>query len=609
MSKRHENAGSIGRFDETGEACPIDLPRLLESRLLVQATSGGGKSWLLRRIFEQTAGKVQQIIIDPDGEFASLRERFDYVIAAPHDGDALAHPKTAQLLARRLLETGVSAILDIYDLKKQERQSFVRLFCEALIDAPKSLWHPVLVAIDEIHVFCPEKGKAESTSAVIDLATRGRKRGFSLIAATQRLAKFNKDAAAEMLNKLIGRTGLDVDVRRAQDELGFASYREALDELRGLNPGEFFAFGPALSRSVQALKVGPVLTSHAEAGQRMLKAPPKPTAAIRAVLPKLADLPKEAATEARTLAELRQELTAVRRELAAAKRSTPVSQVSQPTAPPSREALAAAETRGFKRAEEAYRAQILKDKKALKTTVLSAVQSAFAGHEASLPTGPAIEPRGSVEPARHRHTQGARSAPEARSGANYPSSHPRSHPSSRAQRRSAREPVDSAGLSGPERRILNAIAWLETMIVAEAYAQPAVAFLAGYAYGGGAFNNPRGRLHAQGLVEYVPGEKIRLTESGRSLAEAPEAPLTEQELHERILQKLPGPERRILKPLLESYPQPMDGRDVAEAANYVYGAGSFNNPRGRLRSLGLIEYLGNGELIAARGLFPQSSAG
>lgn len=112
------------------------------------------------------------------------------MIAAPHDGDALAHPRTAQLLARRLLETGVSAILDIYDLKAHERQAFVRLFCEAMVNAPKALWQPTLVVLDEAHVFCPEAGKAESAGAVIDLATRGRKRGYALIAATQRPASF-----------------------------------------------------------------------------------------------------------------------------------------------------------------------------------------------------------------------------------------------------------------------------------------------------------------------------------------------------------------------------------------------------------------------------------
>ena len=126
---------------------PIDLPRLLETRLLVQANSGGGKSWTLRRLLEQTANSVQQLVIDPEGEFATLRERFDYVVCAAHDGDAVAHPRTAKLLARRLLETGVSAILDIYDLQPHERKAFVRTFCDTIVNAPKALWHPTMIVL------------------------------------------------------------------------------------------------------------------------------------------------------------------------------------------------------------------------------------------------------------------------------------------------------------------------------------------------------------------------------------------------------------------------------------------------------------------------------
>ena len=296
------------------DGTPIDLPRLLETRLLVQANSGGGKSYALRRLLEQTANSVQQLVIDPEGEFATLRERFDYVVCAPRDGDAVAHPRTAKLLARRLLETGVSAIIDIYDLKADERKSFVRQFCETLVDAPKSLWHPALIVLDEAHVFAPETGSAESLGPVIDLATRGRKRGFCLVAATQRLAKLHKDAAAEMNNKMIGRTGLDVDVKRAADELGMTK-QEAMQALKFLDEGEWYVFGPALSRSITKIKVGPVVTTHPKAGQRLLTAPPEPSAKVRKVLAELADLPQQAQDEARTLEDFKRQLAEANRKL------------------------------------------------------------------------------------------------------------------------------------------------------------------------------------------------------------------------------------------------------------------------------------------------------
>src|SRR5258708_5608736 len=310
------------KFD-LGPGVKCDLAKLVDSRLLVQANSGGGKSWCLRRLLEQTHGHVQQLVIDPEGEFGSLRERFDYIYAARGSaGDTAADPRSAKLLAERLLELGVSAILDIYELKAKQRVEFVRFFLEALVDAKKELWHPALVVVDEAHVYCPQKGDAESAGAVIDLCTRGRKRGFCAVLATQRLSKLHKDAAAELNNKLIGRTGLDVDIARAADELGFTS-KEQQRSLRDLKPGAFFAFGPALAAGVTAVEIGPVQTTHPKAGARIAFTPPPPTAKVKALLPKLADLPAEAEHRQRSLDDLRKENGDLRRQLTAAQRAAP----------------------------------------------------------------------------------------------------------------------------------------------------------------------------------------------------------------------------------------------------------------------------------------------
>jgi hypothetical protein len=84
-----------------------------------------------------------------------IRERMCQVATT---GDVPASPQSASLLARRLLELHVSAIIDLYELHTYERKSFVKLFLDAMVNAPKTLWHPCLVVIDEAHQFCPEKG-------------------------------------------------------------------------------------------------------------------------------------------------------------------------------------------------------------------------------------------------------------------------------------------------------------------------------------------------------------------------------------------------------------------------------------------------------------------
>lgn len=292
----------------------MNLEKLIDTRLLVQANSGGGKSWLLRRILEQSHGKVHQIVIDLEGEFSTLREKYDYILASK-EGDIPAEPRSAELLARKILELNVSTIVDLYELNHYDRKHFVKLFLDALVNAPKKLWHPALVVVDEAHVFCPEKGQSESSSSVIDLATRGRKRGYSALLATQRLSKLSKDAAAECNNKLIGRTGLDVDMKRASDELGFRTKEQYLS-LRALEPGEFFAFGAAISVEVIKVKVGRVKTTHPKAGSRILAAKPAPpTTKIKRLLGRLKDLPEAAEKEARTIKEFKEQLRKARTEL------------------------------------------------------------------------------------------------------------------------------------------------------------------------------------------------------------------------------------------------------------------------------------------------------
>lgn len=291
----------------------MDLDKAIESRVLVQANSGGGKSYTIRRFIEQAFGKKQIIILDPEGEFANMRSRFDFVYAGP-DGDAPVESRSAALLARRLLELKASAIIDLYELPPQERKHFVKLFLESMVNAPKDLWHDCFVILDEAHIFAPEKDQSESLSAVIDMASRGRKRGYCLIPATQRPAKLNKDVAAECNNKLIGRASLDIDRKRAADELGFTS-REEILSLRDLEPGEFYAFGPAIGKEVIRTKIGEVEVKPPKRGAARGHVP-APSAKVKAILKDLADIPKEAKIEAETIQSLKTELTQVKREAA-----------------------------------------------------------------------------------------------------------------------------------------------------------------------------------------------------------------------------------------------------------------------------------------------------
>ena len=122
---------NLGTVAETSKPFRSDLDIVLRSNALVQANSGGGKSWLLRRMIEQSFGRVPQIIIDPEGEFSTLRQKFDLVLVGK-GGDTPADLRSAQLLAHRLLELGTSAVVDLFEMSKVQRPVWVAAFVQAL---------------------------------------------------------------------------------------------------------------------------------------------------------------------------------------------------------------------------------------------------------------------------------------------------------------------------------------------------------------------------------------------------------------------------------------------------------------------------------------------
>ena len=248
--------------DPAGLPIHLDVEELLATRLLVQGNSGSGKSHLLRRILEESACLVQQIVIDPEGDFVSLAEAFGHVVV---DGSAYSDAEIVRLAAR-IREHRASVILALDGLEIESQMRCAALFLGSLFDAPACHWYPALVIVDEAQVFAPavagevsDEARRSSLAAMTNLMCRGRKRGLAGVIATQRLAKLAKNVAAEASNLLMGRTFLDIDMIRAADLLGME--RRQAEQIRELERGHFLGLGPALSRRPVAVKIGAVKTS------------------------------------------------------------------------------------------------------------------------------------------------------------------------------------------------------------------------------------------------------------------------------------------------------------------------------------------------------------
>jgi uncharacterized protein len=259
-----------------GDPAKLDIEELLATRLLVQGNSGSGKSHLLRRLLEQSAPWVQQVVIDPEGDFVTLADKYGHVVV---DGERTEAELAG--IANRIRKNRVSCVLTLEGLDLEEQMRAAAAFLNGLFDADRDYWYPVLVVVDEAQMFAPSVGgdvsedaRKMSLGAMTNLMCRGRKRGLAGVIATQRLAKLAKNVAAEASNFLMGRTFLDIDMARAADLLGMD--RRQAEMFRDLKRGNFVALGPALSRRPLPIVIGAVETSARSSSPKLMPLPDAP---------------------------------------------------------------------------------------------------------------------------------------------------------------------------------------------------------------------------------------------------------------------------------------------------------------------------------------------
>lgn len=248
--------------DGTGRAVHVNVQELLATRLLVQGNSGSGKSHLLRRLLEQSADMVQQIVIDPEGDFVTLADAHSHVVVNAGD----YNEREIAAMGARIREHRASVVLSLETLDIEAQMGCAAVFLNALFDAPREHWFPALVVVDEAQMFAPTASgdvsdavRRASLSAMTNLMCRGRKRGLAGAIATQRLAKLAKNVAAEASNFLMGRTFLDIDMARAADLLGME--RRQAESIRDLERGHFLGLGPAIARRPVSVRIGATQTS------------------------------------------------------------------------------------------------------------------------------------------------------------------------------------------------------------------------------------------------------------------------------------------------------------------------------------------------------------
>src|SRR3978361_179901 len=128
-----------------GAPATLDLEELLATRLLVQGNSGCGKSHLLRRLLEQSAPWVPQIIIHPDGDSLALSDRFGHLLIDAEDHTE----RDLQVAGERARIHRVSTVLNLEGLDAENQMRRAAAFLAGLFAGARDHWYPMLVVVDE----------------------------------------------------------------------------------------------------------------------------------------------------------------------------------------------------------------------------------------------------------------------------------------------------------------------------------------------------------------------------------------------------------------------------------------------------------------------------
>lgn len=551
--------------------------------------TGSGKTYGASKFSEQLwEHNAQFVVLDPVGVWYGLRlakdgkkpSTINIPIFGGLHGDVPLEPTGGELIANLIVDKGLSCIIDVSQFEHDtDKARFAKDFANRLFFRKKSAPSAIHLFLEECQEFVPQnpqRGEEQMLHAFIRMQKLGRNFGIGSSYISQRPQEVNKKALNMCQTLFVFRTTGTHERTAIEKWIEDKSLDESIaQDLPKIPTGSCHVWSPEFLKISEMIQITEKETFNASATPEV-----GAVAKARHLAP--IDLDKVRDEMKATIEKAKgEDPKALRAKIADLEKKARGQTVKVGTDPKAIEKALESHLIAFRSVENAYKNLI--DRWENHSNEIRNLCISFSQQMEKL----------------------TKSRPSKNPGASYIETSKKKFkvmpvpiPKKYIEVKKFEKPVPAESfegeLTGPEQRILNALAWAESINMMKP-AQEMICFLSGYSHvRSTGYTNPRGYLRSKEMIDYKDGS-IWLTDEGRSHAEAPETPLTLDELHKTVLEKLDGPEKKLLVPLLEAYPNKISNEDLCQMAGYAHVRSTgYTNPRGRLRSFGLIEYSSDG---------------
>jgi len=239
-------------IDKEGKV-KFTLHDIIGKSIAILGIRGSGKTNTAAVLAEEILkNKLPVLIVDPDSEYWSLREKYDVLIIGKsrHADIKLDKLDKLYVIGEYSLKNNLSVIVDISEYRTSEILKGLYSLFDKIWSLSFNIRRPYFIVLEEAHEFIPQFKNTELKEVLSRIALRGRKRGLSIILISQRSAKVDKDVLTQseilFLHKVIHPADLKV-----YSEILPLKYSDVLSLISKLSVGQCIVYRDGLINIVK----------------------------------------------------------------------------------------------------------------------------------------------------------------------------------------------------------------------------------------------------------------------------------------------------------------------------------------------------------------------